>query len=95
MRARQHAKRHLLNAVPADDTRYASFTLRPVDQLAAFHPEACDQQVRSIEIAQLASYPLLLLEPGANMIGDVFKRAPFPPRETTLQAEAMTGASAS
>ena len=73
MRARQHAKRHLLNAVPADDTRYASFTLRPVNQLAAFHPEACDQQVRSIEIAQLASYPLLLLEPGANMIGDVFK----------------------
>ena len=62
MRARQHAKRHLLNAVPADDTRYASFTLKPVDQLAAFHPEACDQQVRSIEIAQLASYPLLLLD---------------------------------
>jgi len=72
MRARQHAKRHLLNGVPANDTRYASFTLRP-DQLAAFHPEACDQQVRSIEIAQLASYPLLLLEPGANMIRDVFK----------------------
>jgi DNA-binding transcriptional LysR family regulator len=62
MRARQHAKRHLLNAVPADDTRYASFTLKPVDQLAAFHPKLAISKSGAIEIAQLASYPLLLLD---------------------------------
>lgn len=59
--------------MPADDTRYASFTLKPVDQLAAFHPKLAISKSEAIEIAQLASYPLLLLEPGANMIRDVFK----------------------
>ena len=56
------AGENLLNAVPADDTRYASFTLKPVDQLAAFHPKLAISKSEAIEIAQLASYPLLLLD---------------------------------
>lgn len=57
-----HLGQNLLNAVPADDTRYASFTLKPVDQLAAFHPKLAISKSEAIEIAQLASYPLLLLD---------------------------------
>jgi DNA-binding transcriptional LysR family regulator len=58
-----HLGQNLLNAVPADDTHYASFTLKPVDQLAAFHPKlAIGSKSGAIEIAQLASQPLLMLD---------------------------------
>lgn len=57
-----HLGQNLLNAVPKGDTRYASFTLKPVDQLAAFHPKLAIRKSASIEIAELASHPLLLLD---------------------------------
>jgi DNA-binding transcriptional LysR family regulator len=57
-----HIGQNLLNAVPAGDTRYASLTLKPVDQLAAFHPKLAFGKTGSIEIEQLAAYPLLLLD---------------------------------
>jgi DNA-binding transcriptional LysR family regulator len=59
-----HLGQNLLNAVPASDTRYASLTLPPVDQLAAFHPKLALGKTGTIEIAQLASHPLLLLDTG-------------------------------
>jgi LysR family nitrogen assimilation transcriptional regulator len=57
-----HLGQNLLNAVPKGDTRYASFTLKPVDQLAAFHPKLAIRKSASIEIAELARHPLLLLD---------------------------------
>ncbi|RXH12445.1 LysR family transcriptional regulator [Bradyrhizobium guangzhouense] len=57
-----HLGQNLLNAVPASDTRYASLPLKPVDQLAAFHPRLPLRKSGAIEIAQLADYPLLLLD---------------------------------
>jgi hypothetical protein len=57
MRARHHAK-----PTRADDARYASFALKPLDQLAPFTPKVAISKSGAIEIAQLASYPLLLLD---------------------------------
>ena len=57
-----HLGQNLLNAVPTGDTRYASVTLKPVDQLAVFHPRFAIRKSAAIEIAELASHPLLLLD---------------------------------
>jgi DNA-binding transcriptional LysR family regulator len=57
-----HLGQNLLNAVPKGDTRYATVTLKPVDQLAAFHPKLAIRRSVSIEIAELAPHPLLLLD---------------------------------
>ncbi|QIG97329.1 MULTISPECIES: LysR family transcriptional regulator [unclassified Bradyrhizobium] len=57
-----HLGQNLLSAVPKGDTRYASVTLKPVDQLAAFHPTLAIRKSATIEIAELASHPLLLLD---------------------------------
>lgn len=57
-----HLGQNLLNAMPNADTRYASVTLKSVDQLAVFHPRLAIRQSAAIEIAELASHPLLLLD---------------------------------
>jgi DNA-binding transcriptional LysR family regulator len=57
-----HLGQNLLNAVPNGDARYASVALKPVDQLAAFHPKLAIRKSASIEIAELAAHPLLLLD---------------------------------
>ena len=57
-----HIGQNLLNAVTAGEKRFASLTLSPVDQLAAFHPDLAIGVSGSVEIAELAAYPLLLLD---------------------------------
>ena len=57
-----HLGQNLLNAVPNGDTRYASVTLKSVDQLAVFHPKLAIRKSAAIEIAELARHPLLLLD---------------------------------
>jgi DNA-binding transcriptional LysR family regulator len=57
-----HVGQNLLSAVPAGDAHYASLTLKPVDQLAAFHPKLAIGRNGVIEIAELAAHPLLLLD---------------------------------
>lgn len=57
-----HLGQNLLNAVPNGDNRYASVTLKPVDQLAVFHPQLAIRKSGAIEIAELARHPLLLLD---------------------------------
>ena len=53
---------NLLNAVGSDDVRYASLTLKAVDQLAAVHSAHPLGKLGTLEIADLASQPLLLLD---------------------------------
>ncbi len=57
-----HLGQNLLHAVPADDTRYARFPLKSVDQLAAFQSKLAIGKSGVIEIADLAAHPLLLLD---------------------------------
>lgn len=57
-----HLGQNLLNAVPNGDKLYGSVTLKPVDQLAVFHPQLALRQSAAIEISELASHPLLLLD---------------------------------
>ncbi|WP_454619266.1 LysR family transcriptional regulator [Bradyrhizobium cenepequi] len=57
-----HLGQNLLNAVPKEDARYENVTLKPVDQLAAFHPKLAIRKSAVIEISELVSYPLLLLD---------------------------------
>jgi DNA-binding transcriptional LysR family regulator len=61
-RGEVHLGQNLLNAMPMGDTRYSNFTLKPVDQLAAFHPKLAIGKSGAIEIAELAPHPLLLLD---------------------------------
>ena len=59
-----HFAQNLLHAVPVDTTRFGSTPLAPVELLAASRSElGCDKH-GSIEINDLASYPLLVLEGG-------------------------------
>ncbi len=53
----------LVHAVPADDGRFASLPLQPVEILAASSPDRTLADGRAIEIDRLAPYPLLLLDP--------------------------------
>ena len=73
-----HLGQNLLNVVPKGDSRYASFTLKPVDQLAAFHPKLAIGKSATIEIAELASYPLLLLD-GNLCSANIRRRMPTGP----------------
>jgi LysR family nitrogen assimilation transcriptional regulator len=57
-----HIGQNLLSAVPAGDSRYASLALKPVDQLAAFHPKMAPGGSGAIEITELGAHPLLLLD---------------------------------
>ncbi len=59
----------LLRAVQPDDRRFASHVLPPVNLLAACHPALPLGKGGAIEIAHLASHPLLLLGTGS-----VFRR---------------------
>ena len=59
-----HLGQSLLYAVQPDDRRFASHTLQSVDLLAACHPALPLGKGGAIEIAQLASHPLLLLNTG-------------------------------
>lgn len=57
-----HLGQNLLSAVRADDERYANQPLETVGQLAAFHSKHSLGKARSVEIARLATHPLLLLD---------------------------------
>jgi DNA-binding transcriptional LysR family regulator len=58
-----HLGQNLLRAVRADDTRFANHPLAPVDLLAAYQvPLMRGQRGSVIEIAELAAYPLLVLD---------------------------------
>ena len=57
-----HLGQNLLRAVQAGDTRFANQPLEVVDLLAAYHAPLLPQKGGAIEIAQLAAYPLLLLD---------------------------------
>jgi DNA-binding transcriptional LysR family regulator len=59
-----HLGQTLLHAVQPDDRRFASHALPPVDLLAACHPARSLGKGGAIDIAQLASHPLLLLDTG-------------------------------
>jgi DNA-binding transcriptional LysR family regulator len=57
-----HLGQSLVHAVQADDQRFMSHPLEPVDMLAACHPKLALGKGASIEIGSLASYPLLLMD---------------------------------
>jgi DNA-binding transcriptional LysR family regulator len=54
----------LLRALPPDDRRFGSYTLLPVEILAACHPSVRIQRGSLIDVTHLASHPLLLLDAG-------------------------------
>ncbi len=54
----------LLEAIEADDRRFGSCPVPPVGLLAACHPSFALELGSTIDVAALASYPLLLLDPG-------------------------------
>jgi DNA-binding transcriptional LysR family regulator len=58
-----HLGQSLVHAIPADDPRFASHPLQPVDTLAACHPALMPGEDETIEIGDLASYRLLLMDP--------------------------------
>jgi LysR family nitrogen assimilation transcriptional regulator len=57
-----HLGQNLLRAVKAGDTRFANQPLEVVDLLAAYQAPLLPGKGVAIEIAQLAAYPLLLLD---------------------------------
>jgi DNA-binding transcriptional LysR family regulator len=57
-----HLGQNLLRAVPAGDPRFANHPLEAVDLLAACHEPLTLGKNGAIEIARLASYPLLVLD---------------------------------
>ncbi|WP_244486357.1 LysR family transcriptional regulator [Bradyrhizobium viridifuturi] len=59
-----HLGQNLLHAVRLDDQHFGSLPLGPVQLLAACHPAMPLGPRRSIEIADLAGLPLLLLDSG-------------------------------
>lgn len=63
-RGEVHLAQSLVHAVQPDDRRFASHPLEAVELLAACHPPLTLGQGRTIEIARLASYPLLLMDTG-------------------------------
>jgi len=58
-----HLAQSLLNALEPKELRFASRTLESVELLAAYHPPIDLGKNVPIEIADLAKYPLLLLDP--------------------------------
>ena len=59
-----HLGQNLLHDVKLDEHRYDSLPLGSVELLAACHPSAPLGSGRTIEIAQLAAFPLLLMDSG-------------------------------
>jgi LysR family nitrogen assimilation transcriptional regulator len=57
-----HLGQNLARAVQPDDQRFGSHPLAPVDLLAACHPSTMLGKRGKVEIVQLASYPLLVLD---------------------------------
>jgi DNA-binding transcriptional LysR family regulator len=57
-----HLGQNLVRAVQPDDQRFGSYPLAPVDLLAACHPSTALGKQGKVEIARLASYPLLVLD---------------------------------
>ena len=57
-----HLGQNLLRAVQPGDQRFASYPLEAIDLLAACHPSLLPDPGKTIEIAGLAPYPLLLLD---------------------------------
>jgi len=57
-----HLGQNLLRAVQAGDTRFANQPLVPIELLAAFQPPLMPSKSAGIEIAQLAAFPLLVLD---------------------------------
>lgn len=61
-RGEVHLGQNLLNAIQPDDLRLGSYPLQAVDLLAACLPTIALGNAGEIEISQLATYPLLLLD---------------------------------
>jgi DNA-binding transcriptional LysR family regulator len=57
-----HLGQNLLRAVQPGDQRFSSYPLEAIDMLAACHPSLLPHLSRTVEIADLAPYPLLLLD---------------------------------
>jgi DNA-binding transcriptional LysR family regulator len=57
-----HLGQNLLRAIQPGDPRFANHALEPVDLLAVCHPAQTLDKSAAIEIARLASYPLLVLD---------------------------------
>jgi len=57
-----HLGQNLLRAVQPGDQRFASHPLEAIDLLAACHPSLLPDPSKTIEIAGLVPYPLLLLD---------------------------------
>jgi DNA-binding transcriptional LysR family regulator len=58
-RGEVHIAQFLARAIPPEDQHIASYPLQPIDMLAACHPGLELGKGGTIEIARLASYPLL------------------------------------
>jgi DNA-binding transcriptional LysR family regulator len=69
-----HVGQSSLHVIQGDHQRFGSLQLAPVDVLAACHPRLALGKGRTIEISQLAPYPLLLQDPGF-MLRRVFDAA--------------------
>jgi DNA-binding transcriptional LysR family regulator len=63
-RGEVHLGISLMRSVEADNVRFASFALPPVEFLAAGRPSLALGDGGAIDIIRLASYPLLLLDSG-------------------------------
>src|ERR1700761_4993133 len=59
-----HLGQNLLHAVKLDERRFGSLPLGSVELLAVCHPSTPIGRRRSIEVARLAAFPLLLLDGG-------------------------------
>ena len=57
-----HLGQNLLNAVRSDDPRFLKHPLEAMELLAAGPPSLMHEVAESIELARLASYPLLVLD---------------------------------
>jgi DNA-binding transcriptional LysR family regulator len=63
-RGEVHLGQQLVHAVPPGDRRFSSHPLASVDLLAACHPSLALGKGKDVEIGDLVSHPLLLLDRG-------------------------------
>jgi DNA-binding transcriptional LysR family regulator len=66
-----HLAQSLVRSIPPHDERFVNYPLEPVDMLAACHPGLELGSGATVEVAQLAPYPLL------NMTADFVVRKSF------------------
>ena len=59
-----HLAQNLLHAVKLDERHYGSLSLGSVELLAVCHPSTPIGPCRTIEVARLAAFPLLLMDSG-------------------------------